>query len=187
MVETVLAAEIIGHYRSYQILHAIGAAADENVTRALADSMNGERERIFRLLSLLYSRYDFQSAYCGLQANNHAVHDNALEFLDNVLKPDMRRLLVPLLDAQVSVAERARLATRFVGMQLTTSAEAAAALVACEDPWLRACGAYVIGSLHLHALAPQLDRCLEDRDPLLRQTAQEAKVRLEQAAAATAK
>ncbi len=183
MAETVLAAEIIGHYRSYQILHAIGTA-DENIIAALADSMNGERERIFRLLSLLYPRYDFQSAYCGLQAQNHAVHDNALEFLDNVLKPELRKLLVPLLDAQVSVAERARLATRFVGMQLTTRAEAAAALVMCEDPWLRACGAYVIGSLHLHSLAPQLDRCLEHQDPLLRQAAQEAKARLARATAA---
>ncbi len=182
MVETVLAAEVIGHYRSYQILHAMGADADQNVTRALADSMNGERERIFRLLSLLYPRYDFESAYCGLQSESASVHDNALEFLDNVLRPEMRKLLVPLLDVQVTVAERARLATRFVGMQLTTRVEAAAALVESDDPWLRACGAYVIGSMHLDALAPELDRCLETGDALLRQTALEAKSRLARAA-----
>ncbi len=184
MVETVLAAEIIGHYRSHQILHTLGAAADENVTRPLADTMNGERERIFRLLSLLYPRHDFESAYYGLQAANPNVHDNALEFLDNVLKPEMRRLLVPLLDAHVTLAERARLGARFVRMQLDTQEEAAAALVGSDDPWLRACGAYVIGSLGLRSLAPQLERCLQDPDPLLRHAATEAKSRLARAAGA---
>jgi AAA family ATP:ADP antiporter len=184
MVESLLAAEILGHYRSYQILDALNAAADDNVTRPLADSMAGERERIFRLLSLLYPRHDFESAYYGLQAESAAVHDNALEFMDNVLKPELRRILVPLLDSHVSVAERARLGGRFVRAQFETREQAAAALVCSDDPWLRACGAYVIGSLGLRGLEPELDKCLQDADPLLRQAAGEAKARLAAACAA---
>ena len=56
LVETVLAAEIIGHYRSYQIQEALclTEAAGEPVVQALAESMQQELERIFRLLGLLY-------------------------------------------------------------------------------------------------------------------------------------
>ncbi len=184
MVETVLAAEIVGHYRSYQILSALGSDADENVTRPLIESMSGERERIFRLLSLLYPQYDFESAYYGLQAPSAVVHDNALEFMDNVLKPELRRLLVPLLDVHVNVAERAQLGARFVHMQLDSQEEAATALIGSDDSWLRACGAYVIGSLQLRSLEPQLDRALQDPDPLLRQAAADAKKKLTSAAGA---
>jgi hypothetical protein len=43
------------------------------------------------------------------------MHANALEFLDNTLSPELRVLIVPLLDSEVSVAERVKLADRFLG------------------------------------------------------------------------
>ena len=70
--------------------------------------MQQELERIFRLLGLLYPHLDVHSAHVGLQSKSVAVHDNALEFLDNVLKPQLREMLVPLLDSKVTVRERAR-------------------------------------------------------------------------------
>ena len=100
MLETVVAAEILGHYRSYQILHTLGATRESQdpVARALMESMQQELERIFRLLGLLYPHLDLHAAYLGLQSKNVSVYDNALEFLDNVLKSQLRDMLVPLLD-----------------------------------------------------------------------------------------
>ncbi len=180
MLETVLAAEIMGHYRSYQILHTLEAstAADDPVRRGLAESMKHELERIFRLLVLLYPNYDFHSAYIGLQAANSVVHDNALEFLDTVLKPPMRAILVPLLDSEVTLAEKVKLGTRMIHGDVQDAESAVAALVGSEDPWLRACGAYAIGSLGLQSLAAQLEVCLRHPDPLLRETARQAQLRL---------
>ncbi len=116
MLETVLAAEILGHYRSYQILDKLSSLGDSQdpVARALTESMQQELERIFRLMGLLYPHLDVHSAYLGLQSKNISVYDNALEFLDNVLKSQLREMLVPLLDGKVTVAERARLAQRLV-------------------------------------------------------------------------
>jgi HEAT repeat protein len=180
MIETVLAAEIMGHYRSYQILGPLGKSleSEDPVARALRDSMNQEQERIFRLLGLLYPRYDFHSAYFGLQSTNAIVHANALEFLDNILKPQLRNVLVPLLDSDVSLAERVRLANRLVGAKMESREEAVAALVSSEDPWLKSCGAYAIGTLGLTSLETELDTCLSHPDPLLRETARLAKLRL---------
>ena len=180
MIETVLAAEIMGHYRSYQILGTLGGnlQSDDPVVRALRESVNQEVERIFRLLGLLFPQYDFHSAYVGLQSSSTVVHDNALEFLDNVLKPQLRSMLVPLLDGEVSMAERVRLAARLVGTKVETREEAVTALVRSEDPWLKSCGAYAIGTLGLKSLERELDHCLNHPDPLLHEAARQAKLRL---------
>jgi len=182
MLETVLAAEILGHYRSYQILDKLGTtgSGEDPVTRALTESIRQELERIFRLLGLLYPHLDLHSAYVGLQSKSVSVYDNALEFLDNVLKPQLREMLVPLLDGKVTVAERARLAHRLVHTRIENQEQAVAALVTSDDPWLRSCGAYAIGSFGMKSLESNLIRCLNDADPLLRETARAAKARLEQ-------
>jgi ATP/ADP translocase len=185
MVETVLAAEIVGHYRSYQILEALRCPgdSDEHVMHALHESMHKELERIFRLLGLLYPHLDFHSAYFGLQSNNSTVYDNALEFLDNVLKSQLRAILVPLLDGKVSSRDRATIAERLVGARVGNREQAVAELVASDDPWLKSCGAYAIGKFVIKSLEAELGRCLEHPDTLLRETARAAKLRLEAVAA----
>jgi AAA family ATP:ADP antiporter len=80
--------------------------------------MNEEVERIFRLMKLLFPSLDLQNAYLGIQSPDPVVHANALEFLDNTLNPQLRPLLVPLIDSEVSVEERIRLADRFLGFSV---------------------------------------------------------------------
>jgi AAA family ATP:ADP antiporter len=185
LLETVLAAEIMGHYRSYQILESLSMPGngEDPVTRALGESIQQERERIFRLMALLYPSLDLHSAYFGLHSNNATVHDNALEFLENVLKSQLRSMLLPLLDGKVSTQEKARIAERYVRAKVENREQAVAELVASDDPWLKSCGAYAIGTLGLRSLEPHLNRCLEHPDPLLRETARTAKQRLEGLAA----
>jgi ATP:ADP antiporter, AAA family len=186
MLETALAAEIIGHYRSYQILARLNPvrSSEDTVSRALNESMQQELERIFRLLGLLYPHLDVHSTYLGLQSKKVTVYDNALEFLDNVLKSQLRAMLVPLLDGRLSVAQRAAIADRFVHAKIENQEQAVEALVGSDDPWLRSCGAYAIGTLRMKSLEGQLNRCLNDPDPLLRETARVAKERLAQPATA---
>jgi AAA family ATP:ADP antiporter len=180
IVEIALAAEIMGHYRSYQILGTLGDAfnGDDPVVRGLNQSMEQEVERIFRLMGLLFPAYDLHSAYFGLSSSNAAVRANSLEFLDNILKPQLRSLLVPLLDSYVSVAERVKHANRLLGTEVDTQEQAVAVLLASDDPWMRSCAAYAIGSLGLKSLEGHLDRWRDDPDPLLRETVRSAKERL---------
>jgi ATP:ADP antiporter, AAA family len=181
MLETVLAAEILGHYRTYQILEALSCpgGADDAVGAALTDSLRQELERIFRLLGLLYPHVDVHAVYLGLQSKGKTVYDNALEFLENVLKSQLRVTLVPLLDGRVTPKERARLASRLVRTKLESREQAVNDLVSSEDPWLKSCGAYAIGSFRMKSMAGELEHCLTHLDPLLRETARAAKLRLE--------
>ena len=181
LLETVLAGEILGHYRSYQILEAIsGSGSTEDVVGgAMASSLEQELERIFRLLGLLHPQLDLHAVYLGLQSKDRTVHDNSLEFLENVLKSALRVTLVPLLDGRVTPKDRARLANQFVRSKLESREQAVNELVSNEDPWLKTCGAYAIGSFRIKSMARELESCLSHADPLLRETARAAKLRLE--------
>jgi ATP:ADP antiporter, AAA family len=181
LLETVLAAEIVGHYRSYQILESLRSPGndDKSVVRALGESIQQELGRIFQVLALLNPHLDLHSALLGLQSNKVTVHDNALEFLENVLKTQLRGVLLPLLDGKVSPTEKAAVAERFVRTKVENREQAVAELVASDDPWLKSCGAYAIGSFGMKSLEGELNCCLQHPDPLLRETARAAKVRLE--------
>ena len=180
LVELVLAAEITGHYRSYQLLDPLlTRARDEDaVLDAIRQSMEQELERIFRLMGLLVRGSGFHDAYVGIRSTNPTVRDNALEFLETVLKPELRRLLLPLLDSQVTVSERISIANQIVGAPVETAEQAIATLLASEDGWLRSCAVYAVGALRLHYLEADLHRLAETADPALREEVQVALQRL---------
>ena len=98
-------------------------------SQALRHSMEQELERIFRLMALLFPQAGLHDAYVGVRSSNPTVRANALEFLDNVLKPELRHVLVPLLDSQVTVEERIEIANRLVGAPLETPQQAVATLL----------------------------------------------------------
>ena len=131
LVELLLAAEIAGHYRSHQILGALrhSLMADDPMFAAMNRSMAHERERIFRLLSLLLPDVDLQDAYVGLESMQATIRANSLEFLDNVLSPQLRQVLVPVLDPQTSLEERIAIADRLVGAPVNSAEAGIASLL----------------------------------------------------------
>jgi HEAT repeat protein len=180
LVEVVLAAEIAGHYRSYQVLGPLREQLkeDDSVLQALDTSMEQELERIFRLMGLIFQGQALHDAYFGLRSTSATVRANALEYLDNVLKPELRRLLVPLLDSQVSVDERIALANQIVGAPLETAEQSIATLLASGDPWLKSSAVYAVGALRLQNLEAELHKLEWAADPALREHVQVALSRL---------
>lgn len=134
LVETVLAAEVLGHYRSYQILGTFDPAgkSDEAARVRLRETMHQEVERIFRFMKLLLPGPDLHSAYEGLQSSAPDIRANAIEYLEHALPPRMRELLLPLLDNDVTVDERIAIAQRMAGT-LDASEQMLAAVAASEE------------------------------------------------------
>ncbi len=135
LVETVLAAEIFGNYRSYQILGKLWAedATDQSAVEGVKESMARELERIFRLMKLLFPAQDLHSAYVGLHSTNASVHALAVEFLEHSLPSPMRALLLPLIDDEASAEDRIAIADRLVGAPPETPEDARAAMAASEQ------------------------------------------------------
>ena len=179
-VETVLASEIMSHYRAYQIIGKSGwSSSSSNPSISLSRNpctMNSRR--IFRLLKMLYPQHDLQSAFVALESGNGAHRDSALEFIDNTLKPSIRRLLVPLVDGEISLVEKVGLANRLLASTIDSKDDALLALMDTEDPWLRSCAAHLIGVLGLKQFQGTVDQWASDHDPVLREKAQRAQQRL---------
>ena len=189
LIESVLAAEIMGHYRSYQVLGTLGASLEDDanpIAHGLKESIEKEAERIFRLLKILYPQYDMHSAHVGLQSNDLVVHDNAVEFLDSVLPPEVRAVVIPLFDREVAVATRIEAANKMLGASLSDREEAIEVMALSQDPWLRSCAAYAMGEMRLTRFAATLDEWAKHSEPLLRATAIDAREKLRHAAAAAA-
>jgi AAA family ATP:ADP antiporter len=178
-IEAVLASEIIGHCRSYQIMGRMeGHLEQQSFNVPLQKSIHHELERIFRLLKMLYPRHDLQSAFVGLQSTQKMEHDSALEFIDNTLKPSIRRLVVPLVDGEISLREKVEFANRMLRSTIDSKDDALLALMNTQDPWLKSCAAHLIGILGLKQFQPEVDQWASDPDPVLREKAQRAQRRL---------
>jgi AAA family ATP:ADP antiporter len=178
-VEAVLASEIMSHYRSYQIMGTMEShLSQESVSAPLQKSINNELERIFRLLKMLHPEADLESAFVGLQSGIKGEHDKAVEFIENVLKPDVRHLLIPLVDADVPLSEKVELANRILGSKIESKDDALRVLMHTHDPWMKSCAAHLIGILGLRHYQDELEEWANDPDALLREKAQRARHRL---------
>ena len=180
VIEVLLAAEIAGHYRSYQLIGPLQQRlkADDPVLQGMRHAMEQELERIFRLMALILPATGLHDAYVGVRSSNPIVRANALEFLESTLKPELRQVLVPLLDSQVTTEERVAMANRLVGAPLETPEQAVETMLGSEDAWLRSCGVYAVGALRLHGMAGVLNQFDDSTDPVLQEAVRSARERL---------
>jgi len=76
--------------------------ARRNLIHALEKQLDRNLERIFRLLGLKYPPQDIYNAYLGIQSSEADLRANAVEFLDSLLAPDLKRLIIPILEATIA-------------------------------------------------------------------------------------
>jgi hypothetical protein len=90
-IERILKAEIKAYRkRAKQIKEA-----------AITSEAQQSLERVFRLLGLLYPPADIYYAYHAITSGSMHLKANALEFLDNVLHPDIKRSLIPVIEVSL--------------------------------------------------------------------------------------
>jgi ATP:ADP antiporter, AAA family len=174
-----LFAELRYYYHSAQLLEAFNPSASEDGSRrqqdlltiSLLERQERTMERIFRLMSLLYPHQDIYHAYYGLRSSRPQSHANAVEFLDNLLDPELRKFLLPLIDSKETLQQRVRKGREFWNWNSISRAEALAELINADNRWLSACAMYMAGQLQLAELTPYIWQRLESPDPLLRETA----------------
>jgi AAA family ATP:ADP antiporter len=192
-VEDMLNAELLGYYRSFQILAAIDPNAGSAIpglrsrggesvlARALRERMAYELERIFRLLALLYPPRDVHNAFLGLTMGTSQRQANAQEVLEHLLKPDLYRRLAHGLDSEIPLREKVNFARRLCGSSVKSRNEALRILLHSEDGWISACALYAVGEERLTELNEEVSQVPHAADPLLEETWQWATARLKAA------
>ncbi|HVW83847.1 MAG TPA: hypothetical protein VHB50_04175, partial [Bryobacteraceae bacterium] len=111
---------------------AVGLLA-RTIEQRLAETI----ERLFRLLGLRYPPVEIYSAYLAYRGQRGEELSTALEFLDNTLDKDLKRIVLPMLDEPQHLQEMGR---RLFGVEPYRTDTAIRELIGSRDPWLEACG-----------------------------------------------
>jgi AAA family ATP:ADP antiporter len=127
--------------------------ATDLLCRTLEERLRMTLERLFRLLGLRYPPKEIHSAYLAVSRQQHEEAAAALEFLDNTVDRNIKRFILPLMDAPEHVLERGR---ELFGLRVSTAEEAVRELIRSRDPWLVACAMAAAAELKLRRLAPDI-------------------------------
>jgi AAA family ATP:ADP antiporter len=109
------------------------------LNKAISERLGESVERVFRLLHLIYPPKDIQSVYFSFNTRP-ALRASAVEFLDNLLEPPLRELVVPL------VEERGESEFSKNSKEIELSrAEAVQRLLEEDDEWLKTIASELVG------------------------------------------
>ncbi len=117
--------------------------------RSLQERLEQTLERLFRLLGLKYPPEDMHAAYLAVRGRRREQFLAALDFLDTVLEPALKRVVLPLLDSSEGMAERGR---DLFGLEVRDAESAIRDLIRSSDPWLSACAMAAAGERKFHRL-----------------------------------
>jgi ATP:ADP antiporter, AAA family len=148
-----------------------GSRAATLLARTIEERLRQTLERLFRLLGLRYPPREIYSAYLGVSRRGGEQYSAALEFLDNVLERDLKRVLLPLLDAPGHVLETGR---HLFGIEVKTAETAIRDLIRSGDPWLVACAVAAAADLGMRRLAPDIRQAAENTGPDVAEVARAA-------------
>jgi AAA family ATP:ADP antiporter len=157
-----LVRQIHDEAKDYYQLHATLDALRETdspgpatrlLTKTLRARLQVSLERVFRLLGLQYPPKQIYAAYLALNRRDGDDGAAALEFLDNILDRELKRILLPLLDEDAVLAERGRELFRIEPMHIT---DALRSLIHSGDAWLASCAIASAGELKVSELTADI-------------------------------
>lgn len=164
--------ETESYYAILQILQ-VDSGADAGGTllqRALQEKIDENLERIFRLLSLSYTSKDIHGAYVGITGDRKDLKASAVEFLDNVLRKEVKKYLFPIVD-NVEVGSKIRKGQELFGTLIGDRVSGLEYLLKGDDPWLKACALFSLRSGIPDELRSAVEACKADPHPVVKETA----------------
>ena len=139
--------------------------------RALQEKIHRNLEMLFRLLGLCYAPNDMYSAYLAVVDREQHLRASAFEFLDTILKKDVKRYLLPILDG-ISQEQRIKKGRELFEIRIEDRGEAVAALIQGRDPWLKACATFTLLEFCNEELLRLARAHRQDAHPVVRETAE---------------
>jgi ATP:ADP antiporter, AAA family len=177
-IETAIVAEATRYYRRFLIFFTLFGDDNDRLMnngwllhQTLLENMEREKERVLRLLSLIYSPADIESATAALQSGNPAKQAQAIEFLDNLLTGDVKRYVFPLFD-DAPASERFETFLGLLGLRGFDRVTALQELLKQDDVWLKAATIWEIGLRGLRDFQTELRRYLNSTQTVLKETAE---------------
>jgi ATP/ADP translocase/HEAT repeat protein len=142
--------------------------ASSLLARTLEERLRQTLERLFRLLGLRYPPQQIYAAYLAVNRRRSEEYAAALEFLDNVMDRELKRVILPLLD---SAAHDPRVTA---DVEPLTAEAAIRELIRDKDPWLKACAIAAAAEHNLRGLSRDISEAAEQAGDDVTQVARSA-------------
>jgi HEAT repeat protein len=173
-VHAEVTAEVETYYRACAARVGLDDHRDTGPAYALLQRVLEERtatslEAMFRLLGLHYQQHDMYLAHTRL-TGTRTIRARAIMLIESVVDSDMRRLLMPIVDARSREENATRARARY-HIRENTPLEHIATTLHANDAWLRACGIHAAGELGARALAGEVAQSRDHKSRLVRDTA----------------
>ncbi len=134
--------------------------------------LDGNLERIFRLLGLKYPPDDIFNIYQGLQSKKEDTRINAVEFLDNLLETNLKRVLIPIVETALldSISENA---IKNLNLKIPDEFECLKLLLGGNDVRINISALYLIIQLDNKKYIPLVAHHTQSENPKIRSLAKE--------------
>jgi AAA family ATP:ADP antiporter len=140
------------------------------LVKALEEKLDHDLEMIFRFLGLRYKPKEMYDAYLGIKSQRSRLQANAIEFLDNILRSEFKKLIVPIIE-MAPVETLLNMTKSEFGYAVPTDDESVEILLEGPDNWLRACALYLIAELHYDKYKEKVVGLGSHPDNVVRETA----------------
>jgi ATP/ADP translocase/CRP-like cAMP-binding protein len=148
----------------YNLFVAGGLDPDALLARALMEKHTRAMNRIFQLLGLIHPPSDVAAVRATLAEREGRVRSGAIEYLDNLLKGDVRRRVMMLVE-DMPVGERVRRGNTLFKTRVRDVEDTLAQLVHDEQATISAAAIHLIERQEIWALADDVEYVLAHRDP----------------------
>ena len=145
-------------------------SAQKLLMKALEEKLEVNLERIFRLLGLRYPSKDMYNAYLGVVSKKSDLRANAIEFLDNILDTDFKKLIIPIVEENLP-SHLIQKSQALFGFAVPSEIECMEFLLQGEDNWLKACTVHLLAEMKSINCKDYIQRLVDDSDLIVRETA----------------
>jgi len=144
--------------------------ARRRLIKALEERADSNLERIFRLLGLKYPPDDIYNAFVSIRSDQADIRVNAVEFLDNLLDPDLKKVIIPLVETRLVNTLIDEAIAQF-DIKIPSEFDCLVELLSGNDDWLKACTLNLIGYIKDDRYLPYIGTLINSPDPMVQQTA----------------
>jgi AAA family ATP:ADP antiporter len=137
---------------------------------ALEEKLDSNLDRVFRLLGLKYLQHDIFNAYEGIKSQKADLRANAVEFLDNILDFNLKRLIIPIVESK-SFDSLVYKSHELFGFEVPSETDCLQLLLNGEDNWLKSCALFLLAFLKQRDCIAMVKKLTSDSDFVVRETA----------------
>ena len=164
------------NYTARQTIQSVTESAEileasNELTNLLERRLDSSLERIFQLLGLKYPPSEILPVYEGIRNRDPDIRMNAVDFLDNILDPNLKNVLIPIVESSMMENMSAEILER-LDIEAPDEATCFESLLMGRDDRIKLAVLRLISARKTEGMEPVIQRVSQDENPRVASFAQ---------------